>query len=319
MRKPSIVFLDAGTVGIKGKIRTFDELGIYTQYDITIPGETIGRIADNEIVITNKVIIGREVMDACSGLKLVCIAATGTNNVDVHYAREKSITVKNVTGYSTDSVAQSAFSMLFYLMHSSYYYDAYVKSGEYSHSRIFTHHGREFNEISGKTFGIIGMGAIGKRVAEIAAAFGSRIVYYSTSGKNRNTGYEHLDLPDLLKVSDIISIHCPLNENTKDLIDSEHLSLMKPSAYLLNLGRGGIVNETDLAHALDNDVIAGAALDVMTQEPIPADSPLTGISRKHKLFITPHIAWASIEARKRLIEGIAGNIREYLKTEVSSQ
>lgn len=314
MKKPSIVFLDAATVGFEGEIKAFSELGTYTQHAMTLPAERIARTGGYEIVITNKVVIDREVMDACRELKLVCVAATGMNNIDLEYADKKNIAVKNVSGYSTASVAQSAFSMLFYLMHSSLYYDDYVKSGAYSRSPVFTHHGRQFHELDGKIFGIIGMGNIGKQVAKIAAAFGSEVVYHSTSGKNQKAGFRHLDLPTLMEQSDFISIHCPLNEHTRSLIDREHLLMMKKSAYLLNLGRGGIVDEAALAGALDQDTIAGAALDVLSSEPISEDNPLLKVNNKHKLFITPHIAWASIEARERLINSIAGNIKEFLSS-----
>jgi lactate dehydrogenase-like 2-hydroxyacid dehydrogenase len=313
MKKPvKIVFLDTATIGDVDNLSFITGIGDYTGYDYTAPQERIHRIADHTIVITNKVIIDRDVMDNCPDMKLVCIAATGMNNIDLEYAKTKGIQVKNVSGYSTESVAQSVFSMLFYLLHGNAYYDQFVKSGSYSESPIFTHHGKTFWELKNKQFGIIGLGAIGKRVAHIAEVFGARIVYYSTTGKNLNTGYTHLALPELLSTSDIVSIHCPLSDNTRNLIDRAQLRLMLPSAYLLNMGRGGIVNELALAKALDDDQIAGAALDVLSQEPIRTDNPLLRIKNSHKLFITPHIAWASLEARRTLIENIAGNIREYL-------
>jgi lactate dehydrogenase-like 2-hydroxyacid dehydrogenase len=313
MRTPlKIVFLDAATVGEIDTISLIGKLGEFTSYDYTQPAERKTRISGSHVVITNKVIIDREIMDSCPELKLICIAATGMNNVDLDYAAEKGIEVKNVSGYSTESVAQSTFSMLFHLLHHNVYFDTYVKSGNYAESPIFTHHGRSFHELFDKQFGIIGMGAIGKRVAEIAKAFGARVVYYSTSGRNLDAGLPHLPLNELLSTSDVISIHCPLNDLTRNLIDESQLSLMKHSAFLLNMGRGGIVNEPALAKAVDENWIAGAALDVLTSEPIRADNPLLHIRNQNKLFITPHVAWASREARNRLIEKIKENIREFL-------
>ncbi len=309
--KLNIVFLDAATVGEVENISLLREFGQYIQYDYTRPSERIERIGDSDVIITNKVVIDREVIDACPSIKLICIAATGMNNVDLDYAKKKGIQVKNVTGYSTESVAQATFAMLLYLLNSTAYYDEYVKSGEYVRSPIFTHHGREFWELNRKIFGIIGLGAIGKRVAQIATAFGSHVVYYSTSGKNLKANYEHRALTDLLRISDIVSIHCPLNNSTKNLIDAGQFKIMKPNAILLNLGRGGIVNELALASALDRNRIAGAALDVLFYEPIGKNNPLLKIKNKHKLLIAPHIAWASIEARRLLIERIAENIRSY--------
>jgi lactate dehydrogenase-like 2-hydroxyacid dehydrogenase len=314
-----IVFLDTATIGDVDNISQIKDLGDYTSYEYTLPGDRIQRIKGNQIVITNKVVIDREVIDHCPELELVCIAATGMNNIDLEYAAKKGIKVKNVVGYSTESVAQSTFAMLFHLMHANTYYDNYVKSGNYANSPIFTHHGKSFWELRNKQYGIIGMGNIGKRVAAIAGAFGTRVVYHSTSGKNLNTGYVHLPLIELLSTSDVISIHCPLNESTQNLLNEARLKLMKPSAYLLNMGRGGIVDESALAKAIDSNWIAGAALDVLTSEPIKPNNPLLHIKNSNNLFITPHIAWASQESRRLLVEMIAMNIREFISQLLSLQ
>lgn len=306
-----IVFLDSATVGQVENLELLPSLGEFNEYQLTLPEQRIERIADNEIVITNKVIIDKEIIDSCPSLKLICIAATGTNNVDLEYAKLKGIQVKNVAGYSTESVAQSAFSMLFHLLHQNTYFDNYVKDGEYQKSPIFTHHGRKFWELKGKFFGIIGLGTIGKRVAEIANVFGATVIYHSTSGKNLANEYKHHALKELLSLADIVSIHCPLNEKTLNLINIEELKLMKSTAYLLNLGRGGIVNESALVEALDSNLIAGAAIDVLTKEPITAENPLLTTKRSQNLFVTPHIAWASIESRSLLIEKIIENIKLY--------
>jgi glycerate dehydrogenase len=204
--------------------------------------------------------------------------------------------------------------MLFTLLNCIPYYDHYVKSGAYSKSKIFTHHGREFSEIKGKTFGIIGMGVIGQSVAKIADAFGCKVVYSSTSGKNTNQAYPCLELDELLSTSDIVSIHAPLNEKTKNLIDLKKLKAMKPTALLINAGRGNIVNEQDLAFAIDHKIIAGAALDVFGKEPVQADNPLLNVKNKDSLILVPHIAWASKESREMLIKGIYQNIAEFVKS-----
>lgn len=310
MDKPiKMVFLDAATIGRVDNLHQISSLGEYTSWDLTAQGERIGRIRGHNVVITNKVVIDREVMDACPELALICIVATGTNNVDLAYAATKGIAVKNVAGYSTESVAQCTFAMLFYLLHASRYYDDYVKSGRYAASSMFTHLGREFGELAGKHFGIIGMGAIGKRVARVACAFGAEVVYTSTSGKNVDTGYRHLPVDELLALADVVSIHCPLNDETRNLLGEARLGLMKPTAYLLNMGRGGIVDEEALARLLNENRIAGAALDVLAAEPIADDSPLLKVRDKEKLYITPHIAWAGVEARRRLVDRTAENIR----------
>ncbi len=312
MNKPvQMVFLDAATIGRVDNLDRITSLGEYTSWDLTAQGERIGRIRGHNVVITNKVVIDREVMDACPELTLICIVATGTNNVDLAYAAEKGISVKNVAGYSTESVAQCTFAMLFYLLHASRYYDDYVKAGRYAASPMFTHLGREFRELAGKRFGIIGMGAIGKRVAQVASAFGAEVVYTSTTGKNLNAGYRHLPVDELLASADVVSVHCPLNEQTRNLLGEVRLRLMKPTAYLLNMGRGGIVDEEALARLLDDNRIAGAALDVLAVEPIAKDSPLLRIRDKEKLYITPHIAWAGKEARRRLVDRTAENIRNH--------
>ena len=307
-----IVFLDAETIGQVNNLDKLDEFGKVTYYPVTKPNERISRISGNEVVITNKVVIDKEVIDASPMLKLVCIAATGMNNVDLDYAAGKGIQVKNVAGYSTESVAQSTFSLLFYLLNKPRYFDEYVKSGKYMQSPVFTHIGRTFWQLSGKKFGIIGLGTIGKRVAQIAMAFGAEVIYHSTSGKNLEQSYPHYKLDELLGASDVISVHCPLNDKTRNLITYRELSLMKPSSILLNTGRGGIVNENDLVRSLNENRIEGAGLDVLEHEPIQGDNPLLTVNDPEKLVITPHIAWTSIEAREKLVDGIYENIRNFV-------
>lgn len=308
---PKIVFLDAKTLGNVPNLDLLAQLGEIIFYPSTLSAEVQTRVKDCEVVITNKVLIDKSVIEQSPNLKLICVSATGTNNVDVEFARQQGIPVKNVVGYSTHSVAQHTFSMLFYLLEQLKYYDQYVKDGTYSQNDTFTHLGREFWEISGKNFGIIGLGTIGKQVAKIADAFGANVIYHSTSGKNDNAQYKRVDLPELLYTSDIVSIHSSLTDTTRNLLNYENICLMKPSAILLNTGRGGIIHEKDLVRALDENRIAGAGLDVLEKEPMEADHPLLTVQNKDKLLITPHIAWSSIEARTVLIENVYKNIKEF--------
>ncbi len=306
-----IVFLDASTIG---EVPNMDEircLGEYEEYPVTTREQRVIRLSGADVAIVNKVVIDREVMTACPNLKLVCVAATGLNNIDLVCATEKGIEVKNVAGYSTNSVAQVTFALILELLTRTHYYNRYIRSGEYSQSPIFTHLGRPFWEIAGKQFGIIGLGTIGKRVANIAEAFGAHVCYYSTSGKNLDNPYKHCSLDELLRTSDIVSIHAPLNERTHHLIGMPQLRLLKPSALLVNVGRGGIVHEQALAEAIDSGIIAGAGFDVFTQEPLPAGHPFLTMQDKEKLLLLPHIAWASIEARTLLVSRIAGNIKNF--------
>lgn len=307
-----IVFLDRASVG-DASLKALEELGELVCYGRTAPNERVERIADAEIIITNKVRIDRPEMEAAPCLKMICIAATGMNNVDLQAAEERGIAVKNVAGYSTESVVQSTFAHLLNLASKLPYFDERVKSGAYSRSGLFTDMGRSFRELYGKRMGIIGLGTIGRRVATVAEAFGMEVVYYATSGKAHDDHFRAVSLDELLTTSDVISIHAPLNERTAGLISQEELRRMKYTALLLNAGRGGIINETDLAEALNEGWIAGAGLDVYQTEPLPADSPLLIVKDPEKLSLTPHTAWASAEARARLIAGIAENIESLIK------
>lgn len=314
MNHLNIVFLDALSLGELEDLQNLKEFGDVDYYDFTPPEKIVERVKKADVIITNKNKINQNVMDAAENLKLICISATGTDNVDLDYAEKKGIPVKNVTGYSSNSVAQFTFSALFYLLCHSDYYDEFVKSGKYSKHQLFTHIGPSFYELQGKIFGIIGLGNIGKKVAEIAKGFGCEIIYYSTSGKNLDALYTHHSLQSLLKTADVVSIHAPLYKKTKNLLDYPEIKMMKPSAYLLNMGRGGIINECGLARALDENLIAGAALDVLEKEPPANDNPLLHLQNPKKLYISPHIAWTSIESRKALMEGICNNIREFIKS-----
>lgn len=308
-----IVILDAKTLGAVPNLKELSAYGDVSSYEITTPAQTIQHIGDAEIIITNKVVIDEKVMSACPSLKLICISATGMNNVDLVAASEKGIEVKNAAGYSSQSVAQHTFAMLLQLTNQLSYYDNYVKSRQYVESEIFTHYGPQIFELHNKNYGIIGMGSIGQTVAKIASSFGAKISYYSTSGKNTKQKYPALSLDELLTNSDIISIHAPLNENTKNLISEHKLVKMKTDAILINVGRGGIINENDVAQAIDQGVIGGACIDVFEKEPISTDNPLLNVRNHQKLVLSPHNAWASIEARSRLMEIVMENIGTYLE------
>lgn len=307
-----IVFLDAKTIGDDIDLSSFDALGDVVKYSFSTPEESLERTKDADVVIINKVEINEKTIGKADRLKLVCVTATGTNNLDKEYLAKRGIEWRNVAGYSTETVAQHTFALLFFLMEKLSYYDNYVKSEKYVGDVMFTHFAHVFHEVNGKTWGIVGLGNIGRRVAEIAKLFGARVIYYSTSGKNNNADYERVSFEELLAQSDVVSVHAPLDENTRGLMNAEAFAKMKKTAIFLNLGRGPIVVEQDLADALNNGEIAAAGLDVLSVEPMSADNPLRQIKDSEKLIITPHIAWASVEARTRLMEIICNQIKEFM-------
>ena len=309
----NISLLDARTLGSDLDLSILKTLGNLTTYQTTFKEQTLSRITNADIVITNKVVITKEMMQESPSLKLICIAATGMNNVDLEAAKELGIEVKNVVGYSTPSVVQQTFTLALHLIGKMHHYASTATSGAWTNSQLFTDVSQPFHEISGKKWGIIGLGQIGREVAKIATAFGAEISYYSTSQNNLNQEYQHTELNELLSSCDIISIHAPLNEQTNNLLNSSNLKLLKDKAILLNLGRGGIVNESDIANELDRREIY-VGLDVVTTEPIPLDNPLMKVLHSERLVITPHIAWASVEARERLLSGIVNNIESFQKS-----
>lgn len=307
----NIVVLDALTLGDDIDTSALQKLGNVTSYPETKTKERAERVKDADIVITNKVVIDEEVMKQAPNLKLICIAATGMNNVDISYAAFKGISVKNVSGYSTQSVVQHTFAMALYLLEKLAYHDATVKSERWTHSSLFTDLSQPFHQIANRRWGIIGLGAIGKEVAKVATAFGADVCYYSTTGENNDQPYRQMPLEHLLNQCDIISIHAPLNEKTVDLIDENNLHLIREDSIILNLGRGGIINETDLAFELNRRKIY-VGLDVLVKEPIGLENLLLHVKHPERLLITPHIAWSSIEAREKLFAGILENIRTFL-------
>lgn len=307
-----IVFLDSATIG-NISLAPIENLGELITYPTTSEKEALSRVADAEILIVNKVKVTKQVIESAPKLRLICEAATGVNNIDLETAKAKGIPVKNVSGYSTDSVVQITFAQILNLISDTNRFDAEVKDLIYSKGPIFTDVSKPYSELSGKTIGIVGLGAIGTKVAKIAEAFGMNIIYYSTSGTNHSTEYKSVSKQDLLSLADVISIHAPLNDRTRGLIGKEDLNNMKRTAIIVNMARGGIIDETALAEAIDNELIAGAAIDVYTQEPPVLDNPLLHTKHPERLRFTPHIGWASQEAIVRLIDGVANNIREFLK------
>lgn len=307
-----IVILDAETMGADMEFSSIERLGECTIYHTTAKEEIAVRIKDADVVITNKCFLNRDVLSSAQNLKLICVFAVGFNNIDTEYCKEKNIRVRNVPGYCTESVCQHTFALLFALIENIRYYDDFVKNGSYSRSGVANHIGKPFFEISGKKWGIIGMGAIGRAVADCATAFGAQVSYSSISGVVREEKYENIPLETLLRESDIITVHAPLNEKTTGLIGKKELEMMKKSSFIVNVGRGAIIDEAALADAVDNGIIAGAALDVYSVEPPENDSPIVSVKNSERILYTPHIAWASVEARRRCISMTAENIEAFI-------
>ncbi len=307
----NIVFLDADTIGRDIDLSMFEKSGHVTVYGFSSKEEMRERAADADVLILNKMQADAYTLEKASHLKLICVTATGTNNLDKNYLAQRNIEWRNVAGYSTECVTQHTFAMLFYLLEKLAYYDNYVKSEAYVNNTTFTHFSNVFHELYGMTWGIIGLGAIGRRVAQIAAAFGCHVIYFSTSGKNDNPDYSRVSFDDLLSRSDIVSVHAPLTEKTEGLMNRSAFQKMKKSAVFLNLGRGPIVVEQDLADALLAGELAAAGLDVLSAEPMHPDNPLKSIKDSGRLLITPHIAWAGVETRRRLMETVCQQIQTF--------
>ena len=302
-----IVFLDAGTMGTSS-LAPIESQGELVAWPNSTPEESVARVSDCDVLIVNKIKVNDRLLDAAPRIRMVCEAGTGINNIDVDACERRGVLVRNVAGYSTDSVVQETFMHILNLLGNGAYFDEVVKSGAYSRSGLFTDYSRPFIEMAGKTLGVIGLGAIGSKVARIGTAFGMNVVYYSTSGTSHSTEYPSVPLERLMRESDVISVHAPYNERTAGLVGEKELRMMKPKAIIVNMGRGGIVVEDALAKVIDEGVIGGAGLDVYSVEPIPADHPLLHTRHPERLSLTPHVAWASIEARERLIQSIADNI-----------
>lgn len=306
-----IVALEIKNIGDDVDVSKFAELGEFTQYRTSSVDEIKDKCADADAIIINKLPINESTIGDLDKLKIVLITATGTDNVDIEYCKKRGIAVCNVKGYSTASVVQHTFAMMFYLCENLKHYDEYVKSGEYCKCDIFTYFGKTFYELKDKIWGIVGLGDIGRGVAKVAEAFGCKVIYYSTTGKNSTNDYERVSFDELLEKADFISIHSPLTDATRGLFNKDAFEKMKNSAYLINVGRGPIINEEDLVDALENEQIAGAALDVICKEPMESNSPLLKVQDSGKLIVTPHIAWATYEARTRLMDEVYLNLKAF--------
>ena len=314
-----IVILEADSLGEDMVFTPFHKLGDVVIYPATLAEDMPERVADADVIIANKVPICEKTIGEAKNLKLVCVTATGINNLDLDYLRSRGIAAYNVAGYSTSAVAQHTFALLFYVMEKLNYYDRYVKSGEYARGSTFSHFGKSFYELDQKTWGIIGLGAIGRKVAEIASVFGCNVICYSASGSKYDSPYEQVDFDELLSRSDILSVHAPLNAYTENLMTLDAFKKMKKSSIFINVARGAIVNEADLYTALSEDIIAGAALDVVCKEPMDPENPLLKIQDSNKLIITPHIAWAAKETRFRVVDEVAKNIEGFFNGETKNR
>ena len=310
-----IVALEIKNIGEDVNLDMFSELGTFEKYSTSTVNDMPERCKGADVIIVNKLPVNEKTVGNIDTLKVVLITATGFDNLDVPYLKSRGIKVCNVKGYSTDSVAQHTFALMFYVYEKLRAYDDFVKDGSYARHDLFTYFDELFFELKDKVWGIVGLGEIGRKVAKIATAFGCKVVYYSTSGKNSNSDYEQVDFDTLLKDSDIVSIHAPLNDNTRGLFDKNAFEKMKKSAILINVGRGPIINDRDLTDALKNGDIQAAALDVLEKEPMDPNSPYFEIKDSRKLFITPHIAWATREARQRCMMETFYNLKAIVNDE----
>ena len=308
-----IVELDRETLGYDIDTSVLKTIGSFEEHEAADLETTREYIKDADIIIFNKTKMNEELLKDAPNVKMLAITATGFDNIDLEYCKSRGIAAANVKAYSTPAVAQHTFAMALFILEKISYYDEYVKSGKYSSQSGFCNFDEKYNELSGKTWGIIGMGNIGRSVAKIAEAFGCKVIFYSASGNSTCTDYERVDLDTLLKESDVLSIHCPLSDRTRNLINRDTLKLMKKSAILINVARGPVVNDADLAEALNNGTIAGAGLDVLGVEPMEKDNPLGLIKDSRKLLITPHMAWASVESRQRCFDEVLLNIKAFIE------
>lgn len=305
----NITVLDSFTLGSDIDLHGLSELGDTKVYASTSCDEISERIADSEIVILNKVKIGKKELESADKLKLICITATGFDNVDIDECRKKNIAVCNVKGYSTDSVAQTTLALALALVMHIPFYDRFVKTGEYTGSGIQNRLEPVFYELRGKTWGIVGYGDIGKQVAKAAEAMGCKIIAFSRTHKD---GVENADIDTLCKKADIISVHLPLTDSTKHIIGRKQLDLMKSSAFLINTARGAVIDEKAVADAIRKKKIAGFATDVYSVEPMTADNPISEIVSCDNVVLTPHLAWGAYEARVRCVDEVIENINAFV-------
>lgn len=307
----NIVFLDEYSIN-GADLSAIKNLGNFTGYDFTAPDKVLERAIDADILIVNKVRLTKEIIDGLPNLKLVCEAATGVDNIDLQAAANRGIPVRNAKGYSTHSVAETTIGGAIAMLREIVYYDEFVRSGRYSASPLLFNYDRPTRQLYGRKWGIIGLGAIGHAVAGLAGCFGCEVAYHSVSGSKRAEKYPEKPLRELLGWADIISIHSPLNDGTRGLIGDAELREMKPSSILINVARGGIVDEQALADALDEGVLSGAVVDVFSREPVPADNPLLKIKDPYKILLSPHNAWSAKESIDNLVAAIADNIKGFI-------
>ena len=311
-----IVILERNSVGTDVSVDCISDFGDVTVYRNTVTTQEVReRVKDADIVIANKSPLNEETLKDAPNVKLICEFATGFDNCDLAYCKSRGIKVTNVVDYCTGMVAQHTFAMALALSEKLPHYDNYVKSGEYSAQDRFSNFDLPFLELEGKTWGIVGMGNIGKRVAKIATAFGCNVIFYSVTGRSSCKDYPQVDFDTLLSESDFLSLHCPLSDLTRNLIDEKALKKMKKTAILLNVARGKVVDNNALYEALVKEEIAAAGLDVVEEEPLKQSNPLSRIQDSIRLIITPHLAWASVEARTRCVWEAHENIAAYLRGE----
>lgn len=307
-----ITILDKNAMGDDTPYNILDSYGEVISYSSTLPEETIEHVADSDVIILNKVKITKDVIQSAKKLKLICVFATGYDNIDVKAAKEKGVAVCNVPGYSTDSVSLFTVTTALALVSHLKEYSRFVSAGAYSASSSANKITPVFHELNGKTWGIIGFGNIGKAVAKVAEAFGTNVI---VNKRTPISEYNCVDIDTLCKESDIISIHCPLNDGTRELINEKRINLMKKSVVLVNEARGAVLNEKDIAEAVKSGRIAAFGCDVYSKEPFPTDHPYNEIKDFDNVILTPHAAWAAYEARERCIKIIGDNISSYLKGE----
>lgn len=307
-----IAVLDIKSIGEGLDYSPLYEAGEVTLFDYTDQTQVLEHLKGVDVAVSNKVIYTKEIIKALPDLKLICMTGTGYNHIDVAAAKSSGVGVCNVIDYCTESVAQHTMAMVLHLVHQLSYYKNYVSEGRYIDDEDFTHYEVKFRELGAMRWGIVGMGNIGRRVAELANAFGCDVVYYSTSGRNNDQSYQQVDLDELIESCDIITVHSPMNERTSNLVDAKILDRMKRDVILVNAGRGGIINERDVVDAVLKGGIGGLGIDVLTKEPMSADSPYMEVRNHNNVLITPHVAWAAVEARQRVIHEVLENITTFV-------
>lgn len=314
-----IVMLDRNSIGFDIDVDLFAKLGDFTYHNTADVETSKTLIKDADVVIFNKTKMNEEILAGAPNVKLLCVTATGFDNIDLEYAQKRGIAACNIKDYSTPAVVQHTFALALSVLEKIRYYDDYVKSGAYSEQMGFSHFEKTYFELQGKTWGIIGLGNIGRGVAKVAEAFGCKVIFYSASGSNTTTDYERVDFDTLCAQADILSLHCPLSDKTRGIMNLDAFRKMKETAVLVNVARGPVVNEEDLYIALTEGLIAGAGLDVLSKEPMDKNNPLGKIKDSEKLIITPHMAWASVEARTRCMEEVYRNIEAFTAGEMRNR